>query len=133
MKSTVDDTGLLIAYVPDVVVRSDSVVFGALPWQLAGRAPIATAGLGVTYVGPRALPFGQRSDTILTLDGSASLAWQRYKLGVKASNLLDTQYRLGEYNFRSDFHSQSEPTLTVARHFTAGSPRTVLFQAEVTL
>jgi hypothetical protein len=133
VRSTFDDTGLLIPYVPDVVVRSDSVVFGALPWQLGGQAPIATAGLGVTYVGPRALPFGERSDTILTIDGSASLGWMRYRLGVKASNLLDTRYRLGEYNYRSDFHSQDEPTLAVARHFTAGAPRIVLFQLEVTL
>jgi TonB family protein len=133
VRSTFDDTGLLIAYVPDVVVRSDSVAFAALPWQLDGHAPIATAGLGLTYVGPRALPFGQRSDTILTIDGSVSLTWTRYKLGIQASNLLDTRYRLGEYNFESDFHSQSEPTLAVAREFTAGAPRTLLFQVEVTL
>jgi outer membrane receptor protein involved in Fe transport len=94
---------------------------------------MATAGLGVTYVGPRALPYGERSDTILTIDGSASLAWTRYKVGLKASNLLDTQYRLGEYNYRSDFHSQAEPTLAVARHFTAGAPRTLVLQLEVTL
>jgi TonB family protein len=133
VRSTFDDTGLLIAYVPDVVVRSDSVVFGTLPWQLVGAAPIATAGLGVTYVGPRALPFGERSDTILTIDGSATLSWRGYRLRIKASNLLDTRYRLGEYNFRSDFHSQAMPTLAVTRQFTAGAPRTVLFQVEVTL
>ena len=133
VRSTFDDDGLLIPYVPDVVVRSDSVVFRALPWQLGGQAPVATAGVGVTYVGPRALPFGQRSDAISTIDGSASLAWDRYKLGIQASNLLDTRYRLGEYNYESDFHSQGEPTLAVARHFTAGSPRIVLFQVEVTL
>jgi hypothetical protein len=133
VRSTFDDTHLLIPYVPDVVVRSDTVVFRALPWQLDGKAPIATAGLGITYVGPRALPYGERSDTIFTIDGSASLSWSRYKLGIKASNLLDTRYRLGEYNYRSDFQSLSEPTLTVARHFTAGSPRIVLFQVEVTL
>jgi iron complex outermembrane receptor protein len=133
VRSTFDDTGLLIPYVPDVVVRSDGVVFDALPWQLDGQAPVATAGLGITYVGPRALPYGERSDTILTIDGSASLAWDRYKLSIKASNLLDTRYRLGEYNYASDFHSQPEPTLTIARQFTAGAPRTVLFQVEVRL
>jgi hypothetical protein len=133
VRSTFDDTGLLIPYVPDVVVRSDSVVFRALPWQLGGQAPVATAGLGITLVGPRALPYGERSDPIFTIDGSASLAWARYRLGVKASNLLDTRYRLGEYNYRSDFQSQAGPTLTVARHFTAGAPRSVVFQLEVTL
>jgi iron complex outermembrane receptor protein len=133
VRSTFDDTGLLIPYVPDVVVRSDSVVFHALPWRVHGKLPIATGGLGVTYVGPRALPFGERSDTIFTLDGQASLAWDRYKLALKAENLLDTRYRLGEYNFASDFRSQPQPTLAVSREFTAGAPRTVLFQIEVTL
>jgi iron complex outermembrane receptor protein len=133
VRSTFDDTGLLIPYVPDVVVRSDTVVFHAVPWQVQGKAPLATGGLGVTYVGPRALPFGERSDTIFTLDGQLSVAWDRYKLGVKAENLLDTRYRLGEYNFASDFHSQPQPTLAVARELTAGAPRTVIFQAQVTL
>ncbi len=133
VRSTFDDTGLLIPYVPDVVVRSDSVVFGGLPWRLYDKPLQAVGGLGVTYVGPRALPYGERSDTILTIDGSISVTWDRYTLGVKASNLLDTRYRLGEYNYASDFHSQAEPTLTIARAFTAGSPRTVLLHLEVTL
>ncbi|TMQ04038.1 MAG: TonB-dependent receptor, partial [Deltaproteobacteria bacterium] len=133
VRSTFDDTGLLIPYVPDVVVRSDSVVFGDLPWQLDGKPLGAVGGLGVTFVGPRALPFSQRSDTIFTIDGSLSLTWNHYTLGVKAANLLDTRYRLGEYNYSSDFHSQAEPTLTIARQFTAGAPRTVLLHLEVTL
>jgi TonB family protein len=133
VRSTFDDTGLLIPYVPDIVVRSDSVVFGDLPWRLDDKPLRALGGLGVTLVGPRALPYGQRSDTIFTIDGSISLSWDRYTLGVKASNLLDTKYRLGEYNYASDFHSQTEPTLTIARQFTAGAPRTVLLHLEVTL
>ncbi len=40
-----------------------------------------------------------------------------------ATNLLDTQYRLGEYNYASDFHSQPQPTLVPDRTFTAGPPR----------
>jgi iron complex outermembrane receptor protein len=114
-------------------VRSDSVLFHALPWLVDGKPPMATGGVGVTYVGPRALPYGERSDTILTIDGSASVTWCRYTLGVKVSNLLDTRYRLGEYNYASDFHSQPQPTLTISREFTAGAPRTVLLHLEVTL
>jgi TonB family protein len=133
VRSTFDDTGLLIPYVPDVVVRSDSVVFGDLPWQLGDTPLRAVGGLGVTFVGPRALPYGERSDTIFTLDGSVSVSWDRYTLGIKASNLLDTKYRLGEYNYASDFRSGAEPTLTIARQFTAGTPRTVLLHVEVTL
>jgi hypothetical protein len=133
VRSTFDDTSKLIPYVPDVVVRSDTVLFRQLPWQLDGKAPIATGGLGVTFVGPRALPYGLRSDSIFTIDGSVSTTWDRYTVGIKASNLLDTRYRLGEYNYASDFHSQAEPTLTISRQFTAGAPRTVLLHLEMTL
>ena len=133
VRSTFDDTGLLIPYVPDVVVRSDTVAFGALPWTVADTALRAIAGLGVTYIGPRALPFGERGDPVLTLDGSASLGWTHYTLGLKATNLLDRRYRLGEYNYSSDFGSQPQPTLAVARQFVAGAPRTILLQLEVAL
>lgn len=83
----------------------------------------AALGGGITYVGPRALPYGQRSDDIFTIDASATLAWTNFELGVMATNLLNTQYRLGEYNFASDFHSQPQPTLVPERAFTAGAPR----------
>jgi TonB family protein len=133
-RSTIDKTGDLIPYVPDVVVRSDSVVYGELPWRVDDAHPfVANGGIGVTYVGPRALPYGERSDAIFTVDGSAALTRDRYTLGVRVSNLLDTRYRLGEYNYASDFHSQPQPTLTIAREFTAGAPRTVLLHLEVKL
>jgi TonB family protein len=133
VRSKFDDTQLLIPYVPDVVIRSDSVVFGDLPWKLDRYVLRGVGGLGITYVGPRALPYGERSDTIFTIDASTSVSWDRYTLGLKGSNLLGTQYRLGEYNFASDFHSQEQPTLTISRHFTAGAPRTLLLHLEVTL
>lgn len=133
VRSTFDDTGRLIPYVPDVVVRSDTVVFGDLPWTLGGALLHTLGGLGVTYVGPRALPFSERSDPVLTIDGSASVTLDRYTVGLKASNLLDNRYRLGEYNYSSDFRSQREPTLTMARQFTAGAPRTLLLSLEVKL
>jgi len=128
VRSTFDDTHLLIPYVPDVVVRSDTVASGELPGHVIGNA-----GLGVTLVGPRALPYGERSDPIFTIDGSDSATWDRYRIGLEASNLLDTRYRLGEYNYASDFHSQPEPTLAIAREFTAGAPRTILLKLEVHL
>lgn len=123
VRSTLDDTHLLVPYAPDVVVRSDTAFFGALPFALAGKPFKGTVSSGVTYVGHRALPFGQRSDTIFTIDAGATLAWTRYELGFIASNLLDRRYRLGEYNFASDFHTQPGATLVPVRHFTAGAPR----------
>ncbi len=49
-----------------------------------------------------------------------------------STNLLDSQYRLGEFNYASDFHSQPQPTLVPDRTFTAGPPRGVFLTLGVT-
>jgi len=129
VKATFDDTHLLIPYVPDLVVRGDGALFGNLPWfaeRLRGKPLRASLGTGVTYVGPRPLPYGDRSDRIFTLDGSLSMGWSFVDVALSAQNLLDARYRLGEYNYASDFHSQAFPTLVPVRHFSAGPPRTVM-------
>jgi len=123
VRSAYDDTHLLVAYVPDVVLRSDTTFFADLPLAIAGKKIRGALGTGLTYVGPRALPFGQRSQDIFTIDASATVGWTNYEVSVAATNLLDRRYRLGEYNYASDFKSQSQPTLVAERHFAAGSPR----------
>ena len=81
----------------------------------------------MTYVGRRALPFGQRSDVIFVIDASAELSWRQVSLGVSATNLLNTQYRQVELNYASDFHTGgSLPTLVPAIHFAAGAPLAVM-------
>jgi iron complex outermembrane receptor protein len=132
VRSRFDDTGLLIPYVPDLVVRSEAALFGPLA-RLSDRALSGRAGLGVTYVGRRALPLSQRSDAIFTLDASASLAFGHFALELAAQNLLDSRYRLGEYQYASDFHSRGWPTLVPARHFTAGAPRSLTLSLAVNL
>jgi len=131
VKATFDDTHLLIPYVPDLVVRSDTSLWRDLPWRPGGRALTATGGLGITYVGRRPLPYADRSDPIFTVDASASLTRRPFKLALSVTNLLDARYRLGEYNYASDFHSQPAPTLVPTRTFTAGAPRIVMLTLEV--
>jgi len=127
VRSQFDDTGLLVPYVPDLVVRFDGAVFHDLPWKLAGSLVKASAGVGITYVGRRALPFGQRSDIIFVTDVNGELSWRWVTLGLSASNLFDTRYRLSEFNFASDFQKTPPfPTLTPARQFTAGAPRALM-------
>jgi TonB family protein len=129
VKSTYDDTHLLVAYVPGVVLRSDTALFSDLPWELMGQKVRGTLAAGVTYVGPRALPFGEESESIFTIDTSATLHFRNFEFGLSVTNLLNRQYRLGEYNFASDFRAQraqfgdAQPTLVPMRHFTAGAPR----------
>jgi iron complex outermembrane recepter protein len=121
-----DDTGDLVPYVPDVVVRSDTAAWRTLPWSWGGVPILASLGAGITYVGPRPLPFGERSDHIFTVDASFSLKRRPFSLALTATNLLDTKYRLGEFNYASDFHSQPAPTLVPDQHFTAGAPRQLM-------
>jgi len=133
VKSEYDDTHLLVAYVPGVVFRSDTALFKDLPLPLLGNKPRAALGVGATYVGPRALPFGERSDPVFTVDSSATLSFSHYEFGLTVSNLFGQQYRLGGDNFASDFHSKSavssasraQPTLVPERTFNAGAPRTI--------
>ncbi len=126
VRSAYDDTHLLVAYVPDAVLRSDSVYVTELPVTIGERPVRATAGAGITYVGPRALPFGQRSDSIFTTDLTASLLWTNFELGLSVTNLFDARYRLGEYNYASNWNppgSGQQPSLVPERQFTAGPPR----------
>lgn len=132
VKSSYDDTHLLVAYVPDIVFRSDTALFTDMPFRIAGRTVRGTLNGGVTYVGPRALPFGQRSQDIFTVDASATLTWRNYELGLLSTNLFDRRYRLSEFNYASDFHSQAQPTLVPERHFTAGAPRGVFATLAIT-
>jgi hypothetical protein len=135
VRSTFDDSGLLVPYVPDLVVRSDGALFRDLRLPRL-RAPLrATAAFGVTYVGRRALPYSERSDTVFTVDGQLRLRWLGIEVGLAATNLFDRQYRLGEFNYESDFsrnlvaggQAATAPTLVPVRHFTAGAPRGVFF------
>ncbi len=135
VQSKFDDTNLLVPYVPDFVARLDASAFHALPWLAPLGSPLkGRAGLGVTWVGRRALPYGQRSDVIFVIDASAELAWKQLSLGVSATNLLDTQYKQVELNYASNFQTSGAlPSLVPARHFAAGAPRTVLVTLAVHL
>jgi iron complex outermembrane receptor protein len=133
VRALFDDTGLLVPYVPDIVLRGDAVVFHDLPWKLAHRTVRAVAGYGVSYVGRRPLPYGDRSDIIFLSDASVGVGWTIFDLKLSGQNLFDAKYRLGEYNYASNFHSAPEPTLVPERSFTAGAPRTVLLSLSATL
>jgi iron complex outermembrane recepter protein len=136
VQSRFDDTGLAIPYVPNWVVRSDTVLHRELPFRLAGSAFKGAAGAGVTYVGKRPLPYNQLSDPVFTIDASATLEWRRFEVGFEVTNLLDNRYRLGEYNYASNFPTggatEQPPTLVPVRHFSAGPPRMFFMTLAVT-
>jgi outer membrane receptor protein involved in Fe transport len=92
---------------------------------------------GITYVGQRPLPFGALSGTIFTLDANATLAWTNYEVGLTVTNLLDTKYRLGEFNYVANFNPggsgapSGPPPYVPGRLFTAGAPRGVFVNCAV--
>jgi hypothetical protein len=132
VKATFDDTGLLVPYVPNLVLRGDLALFDDLPWQIAHKPVRATVGYGVSYVGQRPLPYGEVSDVTFLSDASLGVAWSIWNVRLAAQNLFNAKYKLGEYNYASDFHSQAEPTLAPERAFTAGAPQTVLLSLSAT-
>ncbi len=133
VKAVFDDTHLLVPYVPDLVLRADAVVFADLPWRVAHRPVRAVAGYGLSYVGPRPLPYGERSDLYFLSDVSLGAGWSIFDVRLSSQNLFDAKYRLGEYNYASNFHTGPEPTLVPERSFTAGAPRTVFLSVSATL
>jgi iron complex outermembrane receptor protein len=131
VRSTYDDTHLLVPYVPDIVVRSDTAVWHDLPWKVLHDPLRGALSAGITYVGQRPLPFGALSGTIFTVDTNATLAWKNYEVGVSITNLLDTKYRLSEFNYVANFNPTGSsapsgpPSYVPTRLFTAGAPRAV--------
>jgi outer membrane receptor protein involved in Fe transport len=67
------------------------------------------------------------------VDAGLSVGYSAFELGLGLQNLFDSRYRAAEYNFVSDFHSGSQPTLVPARHFVAGAPRTLSLSLSVNL
>jgi hypothetical protein len=121
VRATYDDTGADVFYIPSTVFRSDTAIYGDLPWKISHSKVKASVGAGVTYVGTRPLPFGTRSGEIFTLDASLNFSWRDIGIGVTAQNLTNNQYRLGEFDYISNFHTQATPPNPV-REFTAGPP-----------
>ncbi len=128
--ATYDQDHTLVPYVPSTVARSDTSIVHALPDALAidGHPLIGNAGVGLNFVGTRALPLGQSADPTFTIDASASVRWEWIRLGVQAWNVANARYPLTEYFYASDFHNgPAYPTLAPTLNFTAAPPRTVMF------
>ena len=125
VRATFDDTSLLIPYVPDVVLRGDLALFSEVPWKVWGETLRASGGLGQSFIGRRALPYGERSQPISVMDASARVGTRFAEIALTSTNLTGNKYRLAEYNYASDFRSAGYPTLVPSRHFAAGEPRAI--------
>ncbi len=137
VRGIVDGSDEPIPYVPHVMARSDTALFGDLPWPIDHHLVRASFGPALTFVGTRSLPFGQASEAYFLVDAALKFQWRAFGLNLTATNLLDTKYRLSEFTFVSDFHTQPQPTppafLVPERMFTAGAPRMLFLSLSATL
>jgi iron complex outermembrane recepter protein len=133
VRGIVDGSDEPIPYVPHVMARSDTALFGDLPWPIAHHPVRASFGPAVTFVGARSLPSGQASEAYVLVDAALKFDWRAFELSLIATNLLDARYRLSEFTFVSDFHTQSQPTLLPERMFTAGAPRMLFLSLAITV
>lgn len=122
--ATLDDTGELIPYIPQWVVRLDAAVRGQVSdWSVGGVPMVGHLGVGFTYVPGRPLPLKEFGDPMYLTNVGGELRIWDLSLGVETRNLLDLQYRQSEFNYASNFVGPTAPQTRVAeRHFVAGEP-----------
>jgi len=126
VRASFDDTHLLMPYIPQFVARNEAAYHSQLPWLLKELPVQLSTGVALGYIAARPLPYGERGEAYYTADASTTARWQMWQLTLSGTNLLDLQQRSGEFNYASDFQSQSVPTLVPARHFSAAPPRSLM-------
>jgi iron complex outermembrane recepter protein len=124
-RATYDATGNLVPYVPPLVGRLDAT-FQRVVGHVFAQEVSLSSGLGVTTLGPRALPFSEFSNPVLLIDLGLSGRIGPVELGVSARNLTNAQWEDGVFNYASNFDPTATASRVPARHFSAGRPLTVL-------
>lgn len=120
-------TGALLPYFAPTVGRLDS----GYTRQLGPFT--AHAGVGLTFIGPRPLPFGDFSRPVFLADARASLRWQAIELVFDVQNLFDSRWRDGEFTYSSSWDPSRTASQLPSRHFTAGAPRSLFVTVEMHL
>jgi outer membrane receptor protein involved in Fe transport len=113
--------GSVLPFVPRFVARADH----ASTWRLRalGQPLALTGALGAGLIGPRPLPLGQSSDTVLDVGLRALARIGVIELGLSVENLFDARQRVSELNHVSQFDPERSASLRAVRHFAAGAPR----------
>lgn len=126
--------GQSLPFVPPLVVRADLGAERTFVPSLAGRPFAGRAGLGLSYLSSRPLPYGDFSDPLSLLDASAGLSWGPLELSLEIFNLLNAEYAAVEYSFPSDWDpDDGVRPRTPARSTSAGAPLSWMLSLGVTL
>lgn len=123
-RATLDATGELFPYIPQLVARVDTAVFGnPFAWRLGGVPVTGRLGVGFTYVPGRPLPFKMFGDPMYLFNLGGELRLWHVTLGLELRNLLNLRYRQSEFNYVSNFRgADAAPSRVPMRHFVAGEP-----------
>jgi len=123
-------SGELLPYVPQLVVRSDLALTPELGHFL-GYPVQSHFGLGLTYLGRRPLPYAEMGHDVFLADANASVRVGPVRSELAVYNLLGADWYDGEFVYASNFGGGA--SLVPARHVSVGAPRTLLWSLTVFL
>ena len=121
----------LLPYFAPLVSRLDGSYTRS--FDVLGVAVTPLVGLGVTFIGPRPLPYNEFSRPIFLMDLKLAVRVWKVEVSADIQNLLDVRWRDGEFEFASKWDASPTASVLPARQFTAGAPRSVMFNLEVHL
>ncbi|MEM6791592.1 MAG: TonB-dependent receptor [Myxococcota bacterium] len=127
------EPGQSLPFVPPVVARIDLGADYPLVEELGDHDLTGRLGSGLSYLGPRPLPFGGAARPVSLLDANAALGWGPFTLDFALYNILDSEYAAAEFNFPSDWNPNGPRSRVPARHIAAGPPRSWMATLEVSL
>lgn len=125
--------GQRLPYVPPVVLRFDGAAKRALPFSLLDEPFVGNAGLGLSYLSPRPLPYGGAAAPVGLIDVSLGVAWGPLELGFAVYNALNARYAAVVYNFPSAWNTDTPRSRIPAQHIAAGAPRSYMATLGVNL
>jgi TonB family protein len=117
--------GQLLPYVAPWVVRGDVGLDGPLA-TVGDHELRGELGVGASFLSSRPLPYGQFASPVGVMDARGAVSWGPLELAIDLYNLTDSRYAAIEYAFASSWTPDAPPSRLPARHFSAGSPFTLL-------
>lgn len=122
--ATLDETGELFPYIPQLILRMDVGISGSLfEWKLGGRDVTGRLGAGYTFVPGRPLPMKTRGDPFHVMNAGAEIRLWHFSVGLEMRNIANLKYRQGEFHYASNFAGpRTDHSMMAVRHFAAGEP-----------
>ncbi|MCB9638208.1 MAG: TonB-dependent receptor [Myxococcales bacterium] len=107
-----------VPYAPRLLTRHGIVY----RWRSASRFWKVMVALRASFLGPRFLPFGFEGDPIFLLHAVAQVHIGPVFVRLDANNLLNQEWKDGQFVYSSAFEKGQAPQKLPQLHFTAGEP-----------